>query len=134
MMGRAEGLTTRRARRPAMHETTEDLENLQLLLNRSFDQEGPHLRAVVPATTVHGRASILDLEDPVHARVSGFLRRQGVGPMGSTCGVRPDRAGQVICVELRGGAETLAAGHARRSNQQSVHRPIIRPDAESAHA
>lgn len=48
MMGRAEGLTTRRARRPAIHETAEDLKKLQLLLNPSYEQAGPHLREVVP--------------------------------------------------------------------------------------
>ncbi len=130
-----------------MHETAEDLKNLQLLLNRSYEQAGPHLREVVTsdrrvsasrlidlmagvqvltlatvtadgrpltgavdglfyrarfwfgsspdsvrmhhlkvrpfvsathtrgeslAITVHGRASILDLEDPVHAGFRSF--------------------------------------------------------------
>jgi nitroimidazol reductase NimA-like FMN-containing flavoprotein (pyridoxamine 5'-phosphate oxidase superfamily) len=60
-----------------MHETTEDLEALQLLLDRSYAAGGEHLhrRPQVTAThlpgeelsvTVHGRAVFVNVRDPQH--------------------------------------------------------------------
>lgn len=44
-----------------MHETAEDLKNLQLLLNRSYDQAGSHLREVVTPDRRVGAARLIDL-------------------------------------------------------------------------
>lgn len=44
-----------------MHETAEDLKNLQLLLNRSFDQAGAHLREVVTEDRRINAARLIDL-------------------------------------------------------------------------
>lgn len=44
-----------------MHETAEDLKNLQLLLNRSYEHAGPHLREVVTPDHRIGAARLIDL-------------------------------------------------------------------------
>jgi hypothetical protein len=44
-----------------MHETAEDLKNLQLLLNRSYDQAGSHLREVITPERRVGAARLIDL-------------------------------------------------------------------------
>lgn len=44
-----------------MHETAEDLKNLQLLLNRSYDRAGSHLREVVTPDRRVGAADLIDL-------------------------------------------------------------------------
>jgi hypothetical protein len=44
-----------------MHETAEDLKNLQLLLNRSYEQAGSHLREVVTADRRVSAAHLIDL-------------------------------------------------------------------------
>ena len=44
-----------------MHETSEDLKNLQLLLNRSYEQAGPHLREVVTPDRRISAAHLIDL-------------------------------------------------------------------------
>jgi hypothetical protein len=44
-----------------MHETAEDLKNLQLLLNRSYEQAGSHLREVGTADRRVSAAQLIDL-------------------------------------------------------------------------
>ena len=44
-----------------MHETAEDLKNLQLLLNRSYDRAGAHLRDVVTSERRVGAADLIEL-------------------------------------------------------------------------
>ncbi|MDH3260672.1 MAG: pyridoxamine 5'-phosphate oxidase family protein [Acidimicrobiia bacterium] len=44
-----------------MHETAEDLKNLQLLLNRSYDRAGSHLREVVTPERRVSAAQLIDL-------------------------------------------------------------------------
>ena len=44
-----------------MHETSEDLKNLQLLLNRSYDRAGHHLRTVVTSDRRVSAAQLIDL-------------------------------------------------------------------------
>ena len=44
-----------------MHETAEDLKNLQLILNRSYDRAGSHLREVVTPDRRVGAADLIDL-------------------------------------------------------------------------
>jgi len=44
-----------------VHETAEDLKNLQLLLNRSYEQAGSHLREVVTPERRVGAAQLIDL-------------------------------------------------------------------------
>ena len=60
-----------------MHETTEDLKNLQLLLNRSYDRAGAHLREVVTDDRRIGAARLIDLMVGVQVLVLATVTEDG---------------------------------------------------------
>lgn len=60
-----------------MHETAEDLKNLQLLLNRSYDQAGPHLREVVTPDRRIGAARLIDLMNGVQVLALATVTSDG---------------------------------------------------------
>ncbi len=60
-----------------MHETAEDLKNLQLLLNRSYDRAGSHLRDVVTPDRRVGAAALIDLMAGVQVLVLASVTADG---------------------------------------------------------
>lgn len=60
-----------------MHETAEDLKDLQLLLNRSYDQAGSHLRDVVAPERRVGAAQLIELMTGVQVLVLATVTADG---------------------------------------------------------
>jgi hypothetical protein len=123
-----------------MHETAEDLKNLQLLLNRSYDQAGPHLREVVTPDRRISAADLIDLMTgvqvlalatvtgdgrPLTGAVDGLFHRStfwfGSSPDSVRMGhllLRP----QVSASHLRG--ESLAVTVHGRADIVDLHDPL----------
>lgn len=70
-----------------MHETAEDLKNLQLLLNRSYDQAGSHLREVVTPDRRVGAAQLIELMAGVQVLALATVTADGRPLIGAVDGL-----------------------------------------------
>ncbi|HKZ28146.1 MAG TPA: pyridoxamine 5'-phosphate oxidase family protein [Acidimicrobiia bacterium] len=70
-----------------MHETAEDLKNLQLLLNRSYERAGSHLREVVTPERRVSAARLIDLMAGVQVLALATVTADGRPLIGAVDGL-----------------------------------------------